>query len=214
MLLRAYQLGRCVPVPVADGFEKPVDRIPEGRRYVRQGLAFMLAGHRDHIHEDIPQRRKADPECALHLGQWDALPRTSGTGSERPSQIDAVGVRRASMTVCRFAVTERVKSSRKRWLTRSGTPLSAVESPSSLVGRGPAGETPRSVAGGAAQQCGCRPVDQAQQQGAQLDRDRPCALPGIGGRARQALRPAPNPGWRLTLGACSRSPLLASCVRR
>ena len=91
MLLRAYQLGRCVPVPVADGFEKPVDQVPEGRRYVRQGLAFMLAGHRDHIHEDIPQRRKADPECALHLGQWDALPRTSGTGSERPSQIDAVG---------------------------------------------------------------------------------------------------------------------------
>ena len=69
VLLRAYQLGRCVPVPVADGFEKPVDQVPEGRGYVRQGLAFMLAGHRDHIQEDIPQRRKADPECALHLGQ-------------------------------------------------------------------------------------------------------------------------------------------------
>jgi len=28
--LRAYQLGRCLPVRVADGFEKPVDQVPEG----------------------------------------------------------------------------------------------------------------------------------------------------------------------------------------
>ena len=29
VLLRAYQLGHCVPVGVADGFEKPVDQVPE-----------------------------------------------------------------------------------------------------------------------------------------------------------------------------------------
>ena len=29
VLLRAYPLGHCVPVGVADGFEKPVDQVPE-----------------------------------------------------------------------------------------------------------------------------------------------------------------------------------------
>ena len=68
MPLRAYQLGRCLPVGIADGFEKPVDQVPEGGGYVRQGLSLMLAGHRDHIQQDVPQRRKADREGALHAG--------------------------------------------------------------------------------------------------------------------------------------------------
>jgi len=175
----------------------------------------MLAGHRDHIQKDLPQRREADPECALHLEQRDTLPRRPGTSGERLSQIHAVGGAQRVDDGLQVSPSPSGSSPPgKRRLARSGTPSSAVGSPSSPVGRGPVGETPRSVAVGAAQPCGCRPVDQEQRQGAQLDRGWPCALPGIGGRARQALRRAQNPGWRLTLGACSRSPLLAGCIGR
>src|SRR5262249_18998945 len=62
MLLRAYQLGRCVPIGVGDGFEKPVDQVPEGCGYVRQSLPFMLAGHRDDTQQEVPESGKADSE--------------------------------------------------------------------------------------------------------------------------------------------------------